>query len=277
MSIKVLHTGDWHIGNFSGPEKNGENARYMDVCRCLSALVESAKAEKPDVTIVAGDIFHQTKVWSDRGLKESQRIISTIRELESICPVVVMRGTPNHDSEEQFNALRTAFERDGRVHIVTEPGIETIYTPSLNDPVQIACVPGFDRGYYRAKHSGLSKEEENEVFTKAIANLILGMKAQCSSGIPTILVGHYTITGANMEIGQTAFIAQFEPVVYPETLKAADYDLVCFGHIHRPQQLDGCRNAFYCGAISALNFNDEGQPRGCYYHEISGGSVKTTS
>lgn len=276
MNIKVLHTGDWHLGNFPGPEKNGENARYQDVCRCLSALVESAKQEKPGVIIVAGDLFHQAKVWSDRGLKESQRIISTIRELADIAPVVVMRGTPNHDSEEQFNALRTAFEGDNRVHIFTEPGVETVYTKPLGDPIQIACVPGFDRGYYRAKHPGLSKEEENEVFTEAIANLILGMKAQCQPGIPTVLVGHYTITGANMESGQTAFMAQFEPVVYPETLKAADYDLVCFGHIHRPQQLDGCRNTFYSGAISALNFNDEGQARGCYYHEINNdGSVTT--
>ena len=24
--IKILHTADWHIGSFSGPEKNGENA-----------------------------------------------------------------------------------------------------------------------------------------------------------------------------------------------------------------------------------------------------------
>lgn len=277
MSIKILHTGDWHLGNFHGPEKNGENARYQDVCNCLDALVESAKAELPDAIIVAGDLFHQAKVWSDRGLKESQRIISTIRELAAIAPVVVMRGTPNHDSEEQFNALRTAFEGDSRVHIFTEPGVETIYTKPLGDPIQIACVPGFDRGYYRAKHPGLSKEEENEVFTEAIANLILGMKAQCQPGIPSVLVGHYTITGANMESGQTAFMAQFEPVVYPETLKAADYDLVCFGHIHRPQQLEGCRNTFYSGAISALNFNDEGQARGCYYHEINGDGSVTTS
>ena len=138
-------------------------------------------------------------------------------------------------------------------------------------------LPGFDRGYYRAQHPGLSKEEENEVFTKAIADMIIGLKAQCKAGTPAVLVSHYTITGCNMESGQTAFFSQFEPVVYPDTLAAADFDLVCFGHIHRPQQLEGCKNTFYCGAISQLNFNDEGQERGYWIHDIGGsGEVKST-
>lgn len=275
MAIRVLHTGDLHIGNFPGPEQNGENVRFRDICKCLDALVAGAKASRPDIAVIAGDIFHQARVWSDRGLKENQTAVKFLRELEKICPVVVMRGTPNHDSEEQFKTLESTFYGDDSVHIITEPEVGTYHSYD-GKKVQIACVPGFDRGYYRAKHPGLSKEEENEVFTKAIEDMIVGLKAQCEEAAPTVLVSHYTITGCNMESGQTAFFSQFEPVVYPATLQAADYNLVCFGHIHRPQQLDGCKNTFYCGAISALNFNDEGQERGYWVHEIEdGGEVKS--
>ncbi len=276
MAIRVLHTGDLHIGNFPGPEKNGENARYLDICKCLAALVEGAKEQKPGIAVIAGDIFHQARVWSDRGLKEQQTAVKFLRELSAICPVVVMRGTPNHDSEQQFEMLKTAFEDDGEVKIITEPQVVEVFSGAYGW-VQVACLPGFDRGYYRAQHPGLSKEEENEVFTKAIADMIIGLKAQCKPGTPTVLVSHYTITGCNMESGQTAFFSQFEPVVYPDTLAAADFDLVCFGHIHRPQQLEGCKNTFYCGAISQLNFNDEGQERGYWIHDIDGsGEVKST-
>ena len=45
MAIRILHTGDLHIGNFPGPEKNGENARYLDICKCLDALVEGAREQ----------------------------------------------------------------------------------------------------------------------------------------------------------------------------------------------------------------------------------------
>lgn len=268
MAIRVLHTGDLHIGNFPGPEKNGENARYLDICKCLDALVAGAREQKPDIAVIAGDIFHQARVWSDRGLKEQQTAVKFLRELETICPIVVMRGTPNHDSEEQFKTLESTFEGDERVDIITGPEWRA-YSLDDGKKIQIACLPGFDRGYYRAKHPGLSKEEENEVFTKAIADMIIGLKAQCIPGVPAVLMSHYTITGCNMESGQTAFFSQFEPVVYPDTLAAADFDLVCFGHIHRPQQLEGCKNTFYCGAISALNFNDEGQRRGYYIHELA--------
>lgn len=276
MAIRALHTGDWHIGRFSGPEKDGQNARFLDICHCLEALVKGAQETKPDIAVVAGDVFHQARTWSDRGLTEVQAAIGYLRELEKVCPVVVMRGTPNHDGESHFGMLKTAFEGDDSVHIVTEPGVGTYYSYD-GKAVQVACLPGFDRGYYRARHPGLSKEEENEVFTKAIADMIIGLKAQCKPDTPAVLVSHYTITGCNMESGQTAFFSQFEPVVYPDTLAAADFDLVCFGHIHRPQQLEGCKNTFYCGAISQLNFNDEGQERGYWIHDIDGsGEVSST-
>lgn len=276
MAIRILHTGDLHIGNFPGPEESGENVRFKDICKCLDALVAGAKEQKPDIAVIAGDIFHQARVWSDRGLKEQQTAVRFLRELERICPVVVMRGTPNHDSEEQFKTLDSTFYGDDSVHIITEPDVGTYHSYD-GKAVQIACLPGFDRGFYRAKHPGLSKEEENEVFTQSIADLIVGLKAQCDAGGPTVLVSHYTITGCNMESGQTAFFSQFEPVVYPDTLQAADFDLVCFGHIHRPQQLDGCKNTFYCGAISALNFNDEGQERGYWLHDVEDdGTVHST-
>lgn len=266
--IKILHTADWHIGNYNnGPDINGVNGRYLDICKCIDTLCATAETEKPDFILFSGDMFHQAKVWADRGLKENQTAVKYLRRLEDIAPVVVLRGTPNHDSSEQFNALKSVFNGDPKVIFITEPTAVTVYNEN-GKAINIAGVPGFDRGYYRARHPGLSKEEENEVFTDAIERMIMGLKASFSEEHPTVLTGHFTIMGANMESGQTALFSQFEPVVYPHTLTAADYDLVCFGHIHRPQQLDGCKNTFYSGAVSQLNFNDEGQQRGFYIHEL---------
>ena len=279
MALKILHTGDWHIGSYPGPETNGENARYHDVLRCLNCLVETAAQEKPGIIIISGDIFHQARVWSDRGLKESRAAIQIIRSLSQVAPVVVLRGTPNHDSEQQFEMLKTAFFGDDSVSIITQPELLTVYTYD-GQPVQVAGVPWFDRGEYRAKHPGLSREEETQVFTDLLADIVMGLKAQCAPGLPSILSTHYTVPGCNMESGQTALFAQFEPVIYPDTLSAAGFDLVALGHIHRPQQLAETENAFYCGSITGLNFNDEGQERGFYIHEYDNtgtGFTRTSS
>lgn len=268
--MKILHTADWHIGSFPGPEKDGVNLRAEDTVVCLNHLQKVAAAERPQVILVSGDIFHQARVWADRGLREVEVAIRTITQLSKICPVVVMRGTPNHDGAEQFAMLKAHFHGDDSVHICTEPEVFQIKGFKIGDPwINVACLPGFDRGVFRAKFPGLSKEEENQVFTEELSKIVMGLRAECEPLKLSVLMSHYTVPGCNTESGQTQFLAQFEPMLLPETLDAAGFDLVALGHIHRPQQLESCSNTFYSGAVNALNFNDEDQERGFWIHDLN--------
>ncbi len=269
--MKILHTADWHIGSFPGPEKDGVNLRAADTGMCLNHMHEMALIKKPDLMVVSGDVFHQARVWADRGLDETKTAIQAIEAFSDLCPVVVLRGTPNHDGEEQFEMLKAHFRSSQRVTIATEPGVFAIPLDTAKMVITVAALPGFDRGAYRAKFPGLSKEEENQVFTEELGKIILGLRAQCGS-LPSVLISHYTVPGCNTESGQTQFLAQFEPVIMPEVLDTAGFDLVALGHIHRPQKLQSCRNTYYSGAINALNFNDEGQDRGFWIHDLSAGA-----
>lgn len=270
--MKILHTADWHIGNFPGPEKDGHNLRADDTGMCIQHLHDIALLQKPQMILISGDLFHQARVWADRGLHEVEVAIRALTALSKICPVVVMRGTPNHDGSEQFSMLQAHFYGDDSVHIITEPTVFQVKGFRLDDPwVNIACLPGFDRGVFRAKFPGLSKEEENTVFTEELGKAVLALRAACDPRYPSVLMSHYTVPGCNTESGQTQFLTQFEPVLLPETLDAAGFDLVALGHIHRPQQLTTCSNTFYSGAVNAMNFNDEGQERGFWIHELPEG------
>lgn len=277
--MKILHTADWHIGNFPGPEKDGRNLRADDTGMCIQHLHDIALLEKPQMVLVSGDIFHQARVWADRGLHEVEVAIRALTALSKICPVVVVRGTPNHDGSEQFSMLDAHFSGDDSVHIITEPTVFQVKGYKITDRwVNIACLPGFDRGIFRAKFPGLSKEEENVVFTEELGKTILALRAECDPRYPSVLMSHYTVPGCNTESGQTQFLTQFEPVLLPEMLDAASFGLVALGHIHRPQMIPTCKNTFYSGAINALNFNDEGQDRGFLIHEFpdDGSAVQHT-
>lgn len=259
--MRILQTSDWHIGILKSPVRDGVNLRTEDTRRCLEELVGVAKEERPDYSLVSGDIFHVGRLWSDRCCEEILTATHFIKELAAVSgQVVVMRGTPNHDGAGQFNVLAEMLAGYKRVHIVTVPQVLQF------DGIDIAVLPGFDKGIYRAKFPGLSSEEENGVFTQGLSEIILGMKAQCRPGGKSILMAHYTVPGCNAESGQTMFLAQCEPVITPETLLAADFDLVALGHIHRPQRLLS-QNWFYSGAVNQINFNDEGQERGFWIHE----------
>ena len=43
--IKILHTGDIHLGDLAGPTKDGANLRRQDTLRCMDAIVNKARTE----------------------------------------------------------------------------------------------------------------------------------------------------------------------------------------------------------------------------------------
>lgn len=258
--MKILQTADWHLGTFRSPVKDGVNLRTEDTKRCLDELVRVAREEQPDYSLISGDVFHVGRLWSDRCCEEIITAIHYIRELAAVSKqVIVMRGTPNHDGAGQFKVLSEMFTDCQNVHVVVTPQVISF------DDVDIAVLPGFDRGTFRSKFPGLSSDEENEVFTKKLSNIVLGMKAQCDPAKKSILMAHYTVPGCNTESGQTMMLTQFEPIIPQEALMAAGYDLVALGHIHRPQKILS-QDWYYSGAINAMNFNDEGQERGFWIH-----------
>lgn len=260
--MKILHTADWHIGQFKGPVVDGVNLRLQDTVKCLEYMVEVAQKEKPDIVCISGDIFHQEQIGPVRYSDEMIIATDTITKLADIAKgVIVMRGTPNHDGSGQFRVLDRMFVKTSHVHIITAPTV--LHTPYTD----IACIPGFDKQEFRAKFPGLSADEENLAWTKYISDMVFALRAECEK--TPILMAHYTVPGCNMESGQTSFFTNFEPVIPREVLMTARYEAVLLGHIHRPQIIEGFDNVFYSGAINAMNFNDEGQDRGFWIHEFN--------
>ena len=260
--MKILHTADWHIGQFKGPVVDGVNLRSQDTVKCLEYMVDVAIKERPDIVCISGDIFHQEQIGPVRYSDEMIHATNIITSLAHFAGyVIVMRGTPNHDGSGQFRVLKRMLLNVNNVCVVTEPFvIKTKYA-------DIACIPGFDKQEFRAKFPGLSADEENLAWTKYISDMVFALRAECEK--TPILMAHYTFPGCNMESGQTSFFTNFEPVIPREALIAARYEAVLLGHIHRPQIIEGFDNVFYSGAINAMNFNDEGQERGFWIHEFN--------
>lgn len=157
--MKILHTADWHIGQFKGPVVDGVNLRSQDTVNCLNYMIKVAEEEKPDIVCVSGDVFHQEQIGPVRYSDEMIVATDTITKLAGVAKaVIVMRGTPNHDGGGQFRVLSKMFANTGNVHIVTSPTV--LRTPYAD----IACIPGFDKQEFRSRFPGLSADEENEAW-----------------------------------------------------------------------------------------------------------------
>ena len=90
--MKILHTADWHIGQFKGPVVDGVNLRSQDTVKCLEYMVQVAIEEKPDIVCVSGDIFHQEQVGPVRYSDEMITATNIITSLAHFSKyVIVMR------------------------------------------------------------------------------------------------------------------------------------------------------------------------------------------
>ena len=275
MSFKVLHTGDVHLGDLSGPTKDGENLRRLDTLRCMSDIVQKAEIVTPDITVIAGDLFNRSRVWADTALDDVNDAISGF--LRPLCQhshaVVLLFGTENHDNPRAFDVIKKATGDLKNLHIYTQPTVDTISTPAGS--IQILAVPGFDRGRLRTFFPGADKEAENQNATALVNQLVLGLATQLDPNLPSILTAHYTVTGCTTESGQS-FLAGQDVVISTDTIDGANVSLGCFGHIHNPQKLLCNTPAYYCGSPNQLTFNDEGIQHGFWIHTISDDSVTST-
>jgi exonuclease SbcD len=272
--IKILHTGDIHLGDLAGPTKDGENLRRLDTLRCMDSIVERARVEDPNVTIIAGDLFNRSRVWADTALDDVNDALE--RFIRPLCEysdaVVLLFGTMNHDNPRAFEVIRKAAADLDNLHIYTTPTLETLSVSG--EAVDIVAVPGFDKARLRLFCPGDDQETENRNATALINNIILGLSTEIDHSRPSIMVAHYTVSGSEADNGST-FLAGQDVVILPSTIDAAGVDLACFGHIHKPQKLLSNVPAYYCGSPNQLTFNDEGTDHGFWMHAIQKGGVKS--
>jgi len=263
--VKILHSADWHLGEFPGPVIHDLNARLLDNVRCLDFLVQKAKEEQPDAILIAGDLLHKAQMWATPMLQLIGIAASRLRALATIAPTVLMFGTANHDNLQAFNNIKAM--QIPNLHIIVNPRFFTPQTKS--GPLQVAAVPGLDKGHFRALHPGMDPTEENATCSKLLGDIVLGLGTQVDPSIPSVLISHYTVAGAEYDNGQMSIFNNSEVILPREALAASPFNLVCLGHIHKAQEVPNCgRPVFYSGSLNGLTFNEEGQTKGFYIHDI---------
>lgn len=263
--MRILHSADWHLGELTGPVIDGQNARLMDTVRCLDFLVETAEQEQSDVILIAGDPLNKSQMWASPMLNLIDILSSRLRRLAAVAPTVLMFGTATHDSIDAFHNI-TSMQIENLI-VITTPFLFNADTNS--GPLQIACIPGFDKGYFRAKNPGMDPTEENAMCTKLLGDIVLGLGTQIDPQYPSVLMAHYTVAGSEYDNGQISIFNNSEVTLPREALAASPFDIVCLGHIHKAQEVPSCgQPTFYSGALNGLTFNEEGQTKGFYIHDI---------
>ncbi|GJD42341.1 Nuclease SbcCD subunit D [Methylobacterium cerastii] len=276
--IRVLHTGDWHIGQtLRGFLREHEHARVFDA---LVALVEE---REPDALVMAGDVFD-----SQNPSGEAQRLFyETLVRLHQARPamtIVVTAG--NHDAAGRLEAPRALLDAIG-VHVVgnvRRPGgaidLSRHLVPIRKDGAvaghvlgvsypTAACLPGLTAGRVR--------DEAGSPIVRAVRDLYAALHEAARpelAGLPYIVTGHLHVAGGlESEGAERRILVGGEHAVPPDVFPE-DADYVALGHLHRAQEV-GRPIVRYSGSLIPLSATELAYRHGVSLVTIGDGPART--
>jgi DNA repair protein SbcD/Mre11 len=136
--VKLAHLADAHLGirQYYRQTPAGINQREADVAQAFRAAVDGVIAARPDVVVIAGDLFHSVRP-TNAAIVFAFRQLQRLREALPGAPVVLIAG--NHDtprSSETASILRL-FEELG-VDVAADEARRLVY-PALD--LMVMAVP----------------------------------------------------------------------------------------------------------------------------------------
>jgi len=251
--MRILHTSDWHVGKVL----KGRN-RHDEHIKVLAQLVEVARAERPDLVIVAGDLY-DTAAPSPDSTRVVTRALSALRQTGA--RVVAIGG--NHDNGQALDALRPWADAAGielRGSVRDKPDDLIIRgETAAGERWQVAALPFLSQRYaIRAVEMyDLTAAEANQTYADHIARLIARLAEGFDEpGVVNLLTAHLTIVGASSGGGEREAHTVMGYAV-PATVFPANAHYVALGHLHRAQRVIGPCPVRYSGSPLAVDFGEE--------------------
>jgi len=95
--MRLAHLADPHLGfrQYHRLTARGHNQREADVALAFTRAIDGVAAQKPDIVVVAGDLFHAVRP-TNAAILHAVREFSRLQRLLPKVPVVVIAG--NHDT-----------------------------------------------------------------------------------------------------------------------------------------------------------------------------------
>jgi len=226
--VKLAHLADLHLGfrQYDRQTPRGGNQREADVADAFRRAVDDLLEQRPNLILVAGDVFHSVRPTNSAILflfKEVHRLRSGLPDT----PIVMIAG--NHDtprSTETGTILRL-YEALG-VHVVIEAA-------------QYLTFSKLDCAVLAAPHQALAQPDRP------------ALRPQRGTTFNVLLV-HGQLPGLGEQRGTMEYGGA---PVQLEDLAPAQWDYVALGHYHVAREIE--KNAWYAGSLEYVAPNPWGQ------------------
>jgi exonuclease SbcD len=273
--IRVLHTGDWHIGqSLRGYTREREHGLVF--ARLEAIVVE----REVDALVVAGDVFDSQNP-SGEAQSQFYRLLLRLHRARPSMTIVITAG--NHDAAGRLEAPRPLLDaigvhivgnirrRDGAIdiarHLVplkTAGGVAA-QVLAVSYPTA-ACLPSLAK-LAEAQGSPIVRAVRAlyaQLFEAALPRL---------AGLPLVVTGHLHVAGGLESEGAERRILIGGEHAVPADVFPAEARYIALGHLHKAQGI-GRASLRYCGSLIPLSAAEQPYAHGVTLVTLDGGPAR---
>ena len=262
-AMRLLHTSDWHLGrSLHKADLREAQERFLD------HLVDTAREERVDAVLVAGDIYDRAIPPVD-AVAMCEQALARLRDTGA--RVIVISG--NHDSARRLGFSSALIDASG-VHLRTSPG-------RLSDPVVLEDDDGLVSVYgvpYLEPAVGLPGWEGERRHEAVLGEAVARIRADATArgATRTVLMAHAWVAGgaddkerketAERQASASERDISVGGIGYVPMSLVGGFSYVALGHIHGQQTL--AENIRYSGSPLPYSFSEASHRKGSWLVEI---------
>ncbi len=239
--MRILHTSDWHLGRiFHGVHLTDDQAHLLD------RFVELVNDARPDVILIAGDIYDRSVPPTD-AVDLLDDVLSRIL-LDYKVPVILIAG--NHDSPERLGFGTRLLARQG-LYVISEVSkdLTPVAIPDAGGPVYFCPLPYAEPPVVRERLAVPDAPNQQQ----ALQSMINHVVRQIPSDKRKVGLAHaYVAGGAESESERPLSIGGSSQV---NTTCFQPFHYTALGHLHQPQNAGGA-SIRYAGSLMKYSFSE---------------------
>lgn len=241
--MKIVHTADWHLGRILNGKSLLEDQAYI-----LDQFIKKMSDEKPDVIVIAGDLY-DTSYPNKAAIQLLENTINTLN-LEMNIPLVMISG--NHDGKERLNYGSKWFEKS-QLYIRTS-------LEDMCDPITIGNIDFYTLPFSTVNETSYFFNDKTiETHQQAVSKSIEFMTQNINQNKVNILIGHLTVQGGIRTESERALTIGTVESVTANSFQ--QFEAVLLGHLHHPFSIDS-DFIHYSGSLLQYSFSETTQPKG---------------
>jgi DNA repair protein SbcD/Mre11 len=277
--IRLLHFSDLHIGieNYGRLDPtSGVSGRVLDFLQRFDELVDYGLQHDVDLVVFTGDAF-KTRDPNPTYQRAFARRVKRLSDAG--VPVILLVGNHDIPAMSQKASSVDIFHTLAVPNVIVGRTEQVHWVETRRGPVQVATMPYPVRSRLlnQPEYRGLSVAEMDKALREVVTGLVGALKAELEPGVPSVLAGHFSVSGAVWGSERSVMLGR--DVVVPKSAVADPaFDYVALGHIHKHQCLtDGVVDTppvVYAGSLERVDFGEENQPKGFCWVELARGATE---